>query len=62
MLLAIVYRVVCLVLRLILTRERPVSAAEIELLVLRHERRVRRGCAGGHDGSARHVRCGRSRL
>ena len=47
MLLALVYRVVCVVLRLLLSRSRPVSAAESELLALRHERRVLRRRAGG---------------
>src|SRR5215211_1245023 len=47
MLLALVYRVVCAILRRLLTRGGPASAAEIVLLVLRHERRVRRRRAGG---------------
>jgi hypothetical protein len=47
MLLAFVYRVVCALLRLVLTRRGPVSVAEIELLALRHERRVLRRRAGG---------------
>jgi transposase len=47
MLLAFVYGVVCALLRLVLIRRGPVSVAEVELLVLRHERRVLRRRAGG---------------
>jgi hypothetical protein len=47
MLLAFVYGGLCALLRLILARVRPVSATEIELLVLRHERRVLRRRASG---------------
>jgi transposase len=46
-LLAFVYGGLCALLRLILARVRPVSATEIELLVLRHERRVLRRRVGG---------------
>jgi hypothetical protein len=47
MLLSLVYAAVCTLLRLLLERRGWLSAAEIEVLVLRHERRVLLRRTGG---------------
>jgi hypothetical protein len=47
MLLAILYAVVCGLIRLLLVRAQRLPVAEVELLALRHERRVLRRRTGG---------------